>query len=111
WFFAYGVFAVAAGMARFVVRNHQSAYFATYWITEAAYDVLGILVMYEVSRAVLGNLIRAWWARLLFPAVVTIGIGLTMARMYAVPPQVEGLLFWIVAGEISVRFVQVLIFA
>ncbi len=105
---------MAAGVARFVVRNHPHPYYATYWITEAGYDLLGILVMYEVHRAVLGNLARAWWLRLIFPAVLIAGIGLSLARAHAVPSRVGGLgllFYYIVVGEIAVRFVQVLVFA
>src|SRR4029077_9872149 len=46
WFVVYVAFAVAADVARFVVRNNQNVYPSTYWITEAGYCLLGILVMY-----------------------------------------------------------------
>ena len=108
WFVAYVAFAVAAGAARFVVRDHRQAYYSTYWITEAGYCLLGILVMYEVFRGVLRA--RIWWTHIIFPAIVTAGIGLSLARAHAVPPQVSGILLYIVTGEIAVRFVQVLIF-
>lgn len=111
WFFLYAAFAVAAGVARFVVRDLPRPYYATYWITEAGYDLLGILVMYEVLRSALGSLTRALWSRFIFPAVLLIGIGLSLARAHAVPPRVGGLLFYIVAGEIAVRFVEVIVFA
>jgi hypothetical protein len=107
-FFTYVAFGVCADVARFVVRNHRPAYYATYWGTEAVYCVLGILVMYEVFRAVLRNLDRKSWFRFLFPAVVIVGIALSLARAHAVPPRVSGLLVYIVTGEIAVRFVQVL---
>jgi hypothetical protein len=112
FFFAYAVFAVGADTARFLTSNHARAYYATYWLTEAGYDILGILVMYEVLRSVLGNLSRDWWIRLIFPALLVAGIGLSLARANAVPSQFgRGLGFYIVAGEIVVRFVQVFIFA
>jgi hypothetical protein len=111
WFFAYSAFGVAAGVARFVVHNQPHPYYATYWITEAGYDLLGILVMYEVLRTVLGNLTRAWWARLIFPAVLVAGVGISLARADVVPSRLGGLLFYIVVGEIAVRFVQVFVFA
>jgi hypothetical protein len=110
WFFAYVAFAVAAGVARFVVHDHPRSYFATYWITEAGYDVLGILVMYELLRMVLRNLARRWWGRLIFPASLFAGIGLSLARAHAAPPQFSGLLYYIVVGEIAVRCVQSIIF-
>ncbi len=111
-FCAYVIFAVAAGVARFLVRSHPHAYYATYYITEAGYDVLGILVMYEVLRLVLGNLTHSWRVRLVFPAVLVAGVGLSLARAYASPTQFgRGLAFYIVVGEIAVRFVQVIVFA
>ena len=94
-----------------LVHNHPHPYYATYWFTEAGYDLLGILVMYEVLRTVLGNLTRAWWARLIFPAVLVAGVGISLARADVVPSRLGGLLFYIVVGEIAVRFVQVFVFA
>jgi hypothetical protein len=112
YFFAYILFAVVADLARFVVRNQPHAYYATYWITEAGYDILGMLVMYEVFRTVLGNLTTAWWARFIFPTILLAGIALSITRAHSSPPQVQGRVFYsIVVGEIAVRFVQVIIFA
>ncbi|MFZ2002481.1 MAG: hypothetical protein WB616_00105 [Candidatus Sulfotelmatobacter sp.] len=111
WFFVYVAFAVAAGVARFAVHNHPRQYHATYWFTEGGYDVLGILVMYEVLRSFFGNLARSWWARLIFPVVLTAGIGLSFMRAHDVPSRVTGVLLYIVNGEIAVRFVQVFVFA
>jgi hypothetical protein len=110
-FFAYITFAVAAGVARFAVHSRHDAYYLTYWITEAGYDLLGILVMYEVLQMVLGSLTRAWWARLIFPAILTAGIGMSVARASVVPSRLSGTLFYIAVGEIAVRFVQVSVFA
>jgi hypothetical protein len=112
YFFAYVVFGVTADVARFVTHNHPRPYYATYWITEAGYDLLGILVMYEVLRTVLGSLARASWTRLVFPAVVLTSVLLTLARVHAVPTKFgHGVAFFILAGEIAVRFLQVFIFA
>ncbi|MGA7926176.1 MAG: hypothetical protein WCA20_09280 [Candidatus Sulfotelmatobacter sp.] len=111
-FFAYAAFAVGADLARFLVHSHHGAYYATYWVTEAGYDLLGILVMYEVLRAVLANLTRAGWVRLIFPAVLIASLALSLARAHAAPPQFgRRLAFYILVGEIAVRFVQVFIFA
>jgi hypothetical protein len=108
WFFAYVTFGVLAGVARYFALNHPRPYFATYWITEAGYCLLGILAMYEVFRAVLRA--RVWWTNLVFPIILFVGIGLSLVHAHAVPPQVTGLLLYIVNAEIAVRFVQVLIF-
>ncbi len=110
WFFSYVAFGVAADLARFVVRDHPRPYFATYWITEAGYEILGILVMYELLRLVLRSLARRWWARLILPAALVLGIGLSLAHAHAAPPQFSGLRYYLVVGEIAVRLVQGLIF-
>jgi hypothetical protein len=115
WFFAYAAFGVAAGLARLVARlplvTDHEVYYLTYWITEGGYDLLGILVMHEVLRTVLGNLTRAWWTRLIFPAVFLSCVALSLARARAAPPHVGGIPSYIVIGEIAVRFVQVFVFA
>lgn len=111
YFFGYTIFAVAADSARFAVHNHHSAYFATYWISEALYDILGVLVMYEVLRAVLGGLTRARWARWAFPALLIVGIILSLAHAQASPPKFEGIRLYIVIGELAVRFIEVIVFA
>lgn len=111
FFFAYVAFAVAADLARFAALNHQHPYRITYWITEAGYDILGILVMYEVLRSVLGSLARARWAKLIPAILLIIGVGLSFAHRQAVPPKVTGFLVYILLGEVAVRFIQVLVFA
>jgi hypothetical protein len=109
-FFLYTVFAVAADGARLAVHNYHDTYFATYWISEAGYDVLGILVMYELIRTVLRSLVHTSWGRLIFPSAVLAGVVLSIARAHAVPPQVSGVFYYIVVGEIAVRCVQALVF-
>jgi len=114
WFFAYVVFGVAAGVARFAARlayNHPGTYFATYWTTEAGYDILGILVMYELIRMVLGSMARRLWGRLMFPVSLVAGVGLSLSRAHAAPPQFSGIRYYIVVGEIAVRCVQSIIFS
>jgi hypothetical protein len=111
FFFAYATFAVAAGFARFAVHNHSHPYFLTYWITEAGYDVLGILVMYEVLHAVLGTLIRARWGHSIFPAILAASLGMSLLRAHTIPPRLGGILFYIVVCEIAIRFLQVFVFA
>jgi hypothetical protein len=84
---------VAASVARFVAHNHPHPYFATYWITEAGYCLLGILAMHEVLRSTLGNLTRVRWSHLIWLSVTRtragpfeaayIGDWLSFMRMYA----------------------------
>jgi hypothetical protein len=110
-FFTYVAFGVVADVARFVALKHSYVYFATYWITEAGYDVLGILVMYEVLRTVLGSVTTVNRSRLIFAAVFIVGVGLSLVRAQSSPPKFSGVELYIVVGEIAVRFVQVLVFA
>jgi hypothetical protein len=111
-FFVYVVFAVSADAARFIVRNHASSYYGVYWATEACYDVLGILVMYEVLRRALGSLGLARRTNVTFPFAVVVGLTLGIARSRGSASHFgHELGFWIVTGEIAVRFVQVIVFA
>jgi hypothetical protein len=108
WFFGYVAFGVGADVMRMAVHNRPAAYYATYWITEAGYCVLGIIAMYEVFRVIIRGLGYRWWSYLVFPGIVIAGTSLSLSRVHAVPSKVGGLLYYIVIGEITVRFVQVL---
>jgi hypothetical protein len=111
WFFSYVAFGISADVARFAAHNHPHSYFFIYWLTDAGYAVLGALAMYEILRKVRRTLAPIWWTYLIFPAVVTIGVGLSLAHVHHTPPQIRGLLlYYIVVGEIAVRFAQVLLF-
>lgn len=110
WFFTYVFFGVAADAARFVTHSHPRPYYATYWLTEAGYCLLGILGMHEVFRRVLGKLACAWRAGLIFPAVLFASVGLSLARAHAAPAQFSGIRYCIVVSELAVRCAQVLIF-
>jgi hypothetical protein len=110
-FFAYSLFAVAADLARFLVRKSPPAYYATYYVTEAGYELLGILVMYEVLRAALAGLARAWTVRLIFPAVVLASILLSLARVQTASAHFNRLTYYILAGEVATRSSQVIVFA
>jgi hypothetical protein len=112
FFFTYVAFGAAADVTRFLTQGHHSLYFWIYWLTDAGYALLGALAMYELLRKVLRGFSHIWWTHLIFPAVVTVGVGLSIWRMHVVPPQLQGpLRLWIVTGEIAVRIVQVFIFA
>jgi hypothetical protein len=110
WFFAYVAFGVAADVARFAAHNHPRSYFFIYWLTDAGYAVLGALAIYEILRKVRRTLARTWRTHLIFPAVVAIGVGLSLAHAHYTPPQISGLPYYVVVGEIAVRFAQVLLF-
>jgi hypothetical protein len=115
FFFAYVAFGVTADLARLISHlpslNNHRLYFDIYWGTEAIYDVLGILVMYEVLRSVLGGLTRARWSPFVFSVLLIVGMGLSVAHAHAAPPKFDGVRLYIVIGEIAVRFIEVLVFA
>jgi hypothetical protein len=111
FFFTYTAFGVAAGIARFVTRNHVHAYFWTYWITDAIYILLATATLFEIFRRVFRNATRVWWRLLFFPGIIAVSVLLTKWRMDAVPSKLTGLTLWIVNGEIAVRFAQVITFA
>jgi hypothetical protein len=98
-------------MARFTVHSRRDLYFMVYWTTEAGYDLLGILVMYEVFRSASVKLIRAWWTEVIFILVLFISVGLALARTHDSQSHINTIPSYILTGEIAVRFVQVLIFA
>lgn len=111
WFFAYVVFGVAADVARFLTDTHPRVFYWTYWLTDVGYALLGAAAMYEiVSRLIrwLGD--SWWWTRLIFPAMVALGVGLSLLRAHYSPPHFGGLLYYVVVGEIAVRLIQVLAF-
>lgn len=112
WFFSYVAFALCADLARFITQNQQWAYVWTYWTTEAVYAVLGVGVMYEVSRRVFGNLGRSWWPRLLFPGMIAVSLVLTVGRGSAVPSGLPNrAMALIILGEIFIKFLEVIMFA
>jgi hypothetical protein len=110
WFFSYVAFGISADVARFASRNYHRPHYFIYWITDAGYALLGASAMYEILRKVLRGLAGIWWTHLVFPAVVAVGVVLSLWRAQLVPPRVQGLLACIVVGEIAVRFVQIQVF-
>jgi hypothetical protein len=111
WFFAYTCAAVVAGISRFAARNHPKPYYFIYYATDAAYIVLGIGVLYEVFRAVFGNLARAaWWLRPTVPTTVLLSVVLTVARTRILFAKGNKLSAWILAGELNVRLLEVAMF-
>jgi hypothetical protein len=111
WFSAYVVFALAADLSRLATLGHAHTYFLTYWLTDVGYALLGAAAMYEVVSRLTRWLGDAWWwTRLIFPAMVAVGVGLSLLRAHYSPPHFGGLLYYVVVGEIAVRLIQVIAF-
>ena len=113
FFFAYASFAAAAGLVRFAVRGNHYLYFLTYWSTEAGYDILGILAMYEAFRAALRSLARIKRTQVVFTfaGVLIFSVGMALLRTRSSASPIDTIPAFIVTGEIAVRFVQVIVFA
>jgi hypothetical protein len=110
-FFSYTMFAVAADLARFIVRNHPTPYFWLYWFTEAGYALLGVLVCYEVLLVVARSLARAGWFRVLSGILICLTALAVTLRTIASPPRFDSRLFSIiVTSELAVRLLQGLLF-
>jgi hypothetical protein len=109
-FFVYVAFVIAGDVPRFALQGHRHSHFLVYWLTDAGSALLGALAMYEIVRRIVRGLRSWWWTQLIFPVVVAVGVALSLARAHSSPPQVSGLLYYVVIGEIAVRFVQVLVF-
>src|SRR4051812_12755477 len=82
WFFVYVSYTLLATILRLVLRNHE-IYPYIYWSSDAGSAVLGIIVMYEVFRSVIGRLIQQWKVNAIFPFIVILTLGLTFLRTRA----------------------------
>jgi hypothetical protein len=109
WFFTYTVFSLLAYFVRLAANGHSDLQFQAYWATDAIYAGLGIVVMYEVFRAVFRGLIRLWWFRMIYPLTVgfTISLAVVFTRSMRAGPYRYSILRWILAGELGVRVIQV----
>jgi hypothetical protein len=110
-FFAYTLFSVFAGLARFLLRGYHDIFFWVYWGTDAVYSLLGVAVMYEVFQVAFRSFRHIWWFRLIFPATVIGAAILTLVRAKSVPagPHIR-IVQVVVTGEMGVRFLQVAMF-
>jgi len=111
WFMAYVSFAVCADLARFIVHDRTVAYFYVYWCTDGVYALLGIAVMYEVFRNLLGNLTRLGWHRWIFFLMIAVSIIITVGRKATLPFGLHNrTIALVILVEIAVRYLQVLMF-
>lgn len=109
-FFIYTLFSIFTAIGRFALNSTNHPYFYFYWVTEALYALLGIGVLYEVFRAVFGNLKRAFWFRAIFPLAVICTMALTILHAPDLFSGKPSPLTVILASEMAVRLLQVGLF-
>lgn len=109
WFFTYVLYTVLISILRFVFRKHE-IYGYVYWYSDAGSAILGIIVMYEVFRTVIGKLMHRGWVNALFPVTVILTLGLTFLRTRAVDTDLNSTMTWIVGGEMCARIIEVAMF-
>lgn len=111
WFFSYIVYAIATDAARFLVRNHATLYFRTYWLTEAGHLILITVVLYEVFRRMALAQNRIWWLKLMFPMLILLSVGLTVIHAYNAPTQLANpVIRLIITLDLGIQVLQGLVF-
>lgn len=110
FFFCYTIFSIIAGVGRFALRNTRYPYFYFYWITAAIYALLGVAVLYEVYRAVFGNLKNAVWFKAIFPVVVLMTLALTLSYNSGLLRGKVTTLEIILSSELAVSLLRVALF-
>lgn len=111
FFFAYNVFSVGALLLKFAVSANHTAYFYTYWLTDAVYAILGLLAILETFPHVFKafTLVRSF--RLVILAVAASMVLLAVSHAVFISTAQAGPLVRIIAPlEIGVRYVQTGIF-
>src|SRR5262249_54745599 len=90
FFFSYILYSLAATVLREIVIQRVLAYFWLYWITEALYGVLALLVLREVFHRVFALPYEAYrWFRYLLPAALLTILSLSFSEA-VIHPQGAG---------------------
>src|SRR5437763_9444672 len=112
WFFVYSI---AAEVVRYVVQHHYDfkTYFVVFWTTAFLYDMLNLLVLYEVLRRVFREFYRyISWFGLLFPAAVMLALLHSLLFHIAFRPAHEPSLITVLFSlEITVDLIELALFA
>ena len=115
--FSFFVIYIAASIlitsARLLSHKNPPAYFYIYWITEAIYAVLGLLVLHQVFRRVFRDFYSYWrWFWVVFPASACIMACISVwygIRYAPNPPYFAAKVISI--SEITVNFMRAGLFA
>src|SRR5258708_20523 len=111
FFFAYTLFSILAGIAKFVSHGTGWRYFYVAWTSEAVYAVLGFAATLEVFHHVFRNFRHQKWIRLLLPAISMLMLAPALWWVFQRPlGQMGPLLRTIFPLEIVVRCLQAGVF-
>ena len=112
WFF---IFSITTEVLRSLTQIHYGkfAYYYVFWSTAFIYDILNLLVLYEVFRLTFREFYRKFsWFRLLFPGAVLAALvpGLLFDLAFRIPHELPShmLLF---SFEIAVDLIELSLFA
>jgi|GEM_PF-818610 len=104
-FFTYVVFSAVVGALRETAIDHRFLYFWLYWITEALYGILALLVLREVFHRVFALPYEAYrWFRFLLPAALFIILGFSFLEAVIHPrgggyiPRLITAIYWFDLG-------------
>src|SRR5215472_13763508 len=104
-FFTYVVFSAVVGALRETAIDHRFLYFWLYWITEALYGILALLVLREVFNRVFALPYEDYrWFRFLLPAALFIILGFSFLEAVIHPsgggyiPRLITAIYWFDLG-------------
>jgi hypothetical protein len=110
-FFLYVSFSIAFITLRLAVSGDYRLFFFVFWVTEAIYVALALLVLHEVFRTVFAAFYEKRWFWLFFPFVVVAIFTIAIAYRLGSPPvQASRLISLILTLGTTVSLVQVAIF-
>jgi hypothetical protein len=111
FFYAYNVIAVAALFLRFLAQPSYQLYFATYWITEAAYAVLGLLATFELFPHVFRTFsrVRRFWVVVWIVVLLMIALA-ALHAIFKGAVQAGPVVATIASLEIAAGYVQAGVF-
>lgn len=112
WFF---IVSIAIEILRYVVQLHygRAAYYYVFWSTALVYDILNLLVLFEVFRLTFREFYRRFsWFRLLFPGAVIMALvpALLFHLTFRNPHEQRGITF-LFSFEIAIDLIELSLFA
>jgi hypothetical protein len=107
-FSAYVLFATAASLVKYAVREHGMVYFYTYWICEAIAIVLGLVVVREIFMKIFTpHMALRKLATLIFRTAVILLVAFGCIAVYLQTPGAQGISNSVLIGEEATRIIEV----